>query len=119
MMQNSTDHTHIYDVCEQHMHAYVLLEMKDGMETDGIITGIDHENVYVAVPVGEEHQEQMREHRTEERPYGGYPYGGSGGYGGYGSHGGYHGPYYGRPRRFNRLIVPLAALAAVSLLPWY
>lgn len=123
---------HIYDLCEQHMHAYVLLEMKDGMEADGIITGIDHENVYMAVPIGEEFQQEMRSESDDNRQfghhqggygggYGGYGgHGGYGGYGGYGGHGGYGNQYhYGRPRRFNRLIIPLAALAAVSLLPWY
>lgn len=111
-MSNGNDHTHIYDMCEQHMHAYVLLEMKDGMETDGIITGIDHENVYVAVPTGGEGQSGMRNEYSDERQYG-YHYGGP-------SHGGYYGGgYYGRPRRFNRLIVPLAALTAITLLPWY
>lgn len=59
----------------------------------------------------------------------GYPgygpwYGGYGGYGGYGAYGGY--PVYGfggygfpRRRRFQRLILPLAALTAISLLPYY
>ncbi len=86
-MNNYYDHTHIYDICEQHMHAYVLLEMKDGMEADGIITGIDHENVYVAVPIGEDMQHDMREERQYGHHHGGY----GGGYGGYGGHGGYGG----------------------------
>lgn len=110
-MNNVNDHTHIYDMCEQHMHAYVLLQMKDGTETDGIITGIDHENVYVAVPTGGEAQREMRNDPSDERQFG-YHYGGPPFGGGY-----YGGGFYGRPRRFNRLIIPLAALAAISLLP--
>lgn len=125
-MNNSYDHKHIYDQCEQHMHAYVLVEMKDGMEADGIITGIDHENVYMAVPIEDGFQQEMRIGNEEERQFGhhhgGYSHGGYGGYSGYGGYGGHGGGYYGgygRPRRFNRLILPLAALTAVSLLPWY
>lgn len=122
-MNKYNEHTDIYDVCEQHMHAYVLLEMKDGMEADGIITGIDHEHVYVAIPVGGDAQQSMRHPQEEERQYGHYHGGSGGGYGGYGGYGGsgYYGNQYnyGRPRRFERWIVPLTALAAVSLLPWY
>jgi|SRR5699024_1575411 len=124
-MNNAYNHRNIYDLCEEHMHAYVLLEMKDGSQADGIITGIDHENVYVAVPIEVERPQHMRSSNDQERQFGyggfgGYG-GGYGGYGGYphGGYGGHHGHHYGRPRRFNRLVLPLAALAAVSLLPWY
>lgn len=92
------------------MHAYVLIEMTDGKKHDGIITGLDDQHLYLAVPLsgGE----------REERNYG---YGSSYGRPPYGA------PYYGGssfggnfpPRRFGRLVLPLAALAALSLLPWY
>src|SRR5699024_11502760 len=89
-MNNAYNHRNIYDLCEEHMHAYVLLEMKDGSQTDGIITGIDHENVYVAVPIEEERQQDMRSSNDQERQCG---YGGFGGYGG--GYGGYSGYPYG------------------------
>ncbi|WP_405196558.1 hypothetical protein [Virgibacillus necropolis] len=103
-MNRHYDHQHIYDLCKKHMHAYVLAETSDGKKHDGIITGLDDEYVYIAVP---NDQPNHKPSRDEERQFGyGYP-----GYGyGYG---------YGRPRRFNRLILPLAALTALSILPWY
>src|SRR5690606_29934413 len=111
----------IYDTCKKHMHAYVLIETTDGFSTDGIITGLDDDNLYLAVPIepGQESGQQIAPNQFG----GGYPgYGYGGGYGpGYGYGGGY-GPGYGygfRPRRFRRLIIPLAVLATLSLLPWY
>jgi len=106
----------IYDICKEHMHAYVLAEMTDGTQINGIITGLDEENVYFAIPGGYA--------EGHERQYGayGYGYGQPGfGYGGYGGHGGY-GPgfgYGGPGQGFRRLVLPLAAIAAISLLPWY
>ncbi len=108
-------HQHIYDVCKDHMHAYVLIELVDGSSIDGIITGLDHESVYLAVPLEahEQHHSYMQQgENPHHRQFGyGYPgYGGPGyGYGGYGF----------PPYRFRRLILPLTALAALSILPWY
>lgn len=112
----------IYELCKNHMHAYVLAEMVDGTKMDGIVTGLDDEYVYFALPLEQGQDMPIPNHSSHEdnRQYGyGHPgYGGSPGYG-YGGPGyGYHS--YGRPpRRFRRLVLPLAALTAISLLPWY
>ena len=45
-MKAKNDHQHVYDLCKQHMHAYVLAETTDGTQFDGIITGLDDEYVY-------------------------------------------------------------------------
>lgn len=119
------DYHHIYETCKQHMHAYVLAEMTDGSKVDGIVTGLDDEYVYLAVPIEAYEQEKQSpmHHHSQRSPYGygpGFGYGpGSGFPGGYGYPGGY-GPYSGTPpRRFSRLIIPLIGLTALSLLPWY
>ncbi|RYG72584.1 hypothetical protein EU245_09615 [Lentibacillus lipolyticus] len=113
------NHQHMYELCKNHMHAYVLVEVNDGTQVDGIITGLDDEYVYMAVPLG---QEQGYDNNWRPNGFGGFGYGyGPSGYGypGYG-YGGYPGYGYGyRPRRFRRLILPLAALTALSVLPWY
>lgn len=112
------DYNHIYDLCKNHMHAYVLVELANGAKIDGIVTGLDEEYVYFAVPLDGGNETYERFERTSNRPFGGW-----GGYGsGYGpghpGHGYHQG--YGRPRpRFRRLVLPLAALAALSILPWY
>ncbi|WP_339228792.1 hypothetical protein NSQ77_03235 [Oceanobacillus sp. FSL K6-2867] len=100
---------HMYDLCKSHMHSYVFAQTTDGSSFDGIITGLDDEYVYFAVPV-DPNQQAYQEHE-DNRQFGfGYPGFGYPGFG-YG---------FGRPpRRFQRLILPLAALAAISILPWY
>lgn len=111
------NNTHIYDTCKDHMHAYVLAEMQDGTQMDGIITGLDDEYVYFAVPMeNERNYTEDHGNMKEERQFGyGYPgYGYGPGYG----HGFGYGHGYPR-QRFRRVILPLAALAAISLLPWY
>ncbi|TFJ93596.1 hypothetical protein [Lentibacillus salicampi] len=116
------NHQHMYELCKQHMHSYVLAEMNDGTQVDGIITGLDNECVYMAAPFGQDnhmpghHHHQSHDCCQDPHRFGGFGYG----YPGYGygyGHGGY--PGYGRPRRFNRLVLPLAALTALSVLPWY
>jgi len=111
------DNKHMYDLCKQHMHSYVLAETHDGSKIDGIVTGLDEEYVYMAVPVdlSEEQGTFMTDHQTFERQFGyGYPGYGYPGYG-YGGYGGGYGPR----NRFRRLVLPLAALTALSILPWY
>ncbi|TQS75820.1 hypothetical protein DX933_06005 [Ornithinibacillus gellani] len=95
----------VYDLCKAHIHSYVLAEMNDGSKIDGIITGLDDEYVYMAVPFDQEQDvsQQMNHHNRQF----GYP--------GFGGFPGYSYP----PRRFNRLILPLAALVALTALPWY
>lgn len=106
----------IYDLCKKHMHAYVLAEVVDGSKFDGIVTGLDDEYVYFAVPMDD--QEELP--HVDRGPEGdGRPFGyGHHGYGGPG-YGGYPGYGYGPRPRFRRLILPLTALAALSVLPWY
>ncbi|MFB4169762.1 hypothetical protein [Virgibacillus sp. JSM 102003] len=107
---------HMYELCKNHMHSYVLVEMSDGSKVDGIITGLDDEYVYVAVPLGQGDEQHANAFPSDhqQRQFGfGYGYPGYG-YPGYG-----YGYGFGRPRRFRRLILPLAALTALSVLPWY
>lgn len=89
----------MYDMCKSHMHSYVLVQTTDGSQFDGIITGLDDEYVYFAVPI------ESHEHYQDDSRFFGY------GFPGYGF--GYP------PRRFRRIILPLAALTALTLLPWY
>ena len=112
----------MYELCKKHMHAYVLVETNDGMVYDGIITGLDDEFVTMAVP-NDQNMPSTYPMREEDRQFGypgygfgypGYGYGSSYGFPGYG-----FGYGYGPPRRFRRLVLPLAALTALALLPWY
>lgn len=126
-MKNTNDYNHIYDLCKDHMHSYVLAEMVDGEKIDGIITGLDSNYVYFAVPVESEEQSNRSDHHDEssDRQFGyGHGYGQGHGYGygqgyghGYNNYGYSHG--YNPPNRFRRMILPLTALAALSILPWY
>ena len=95
------------------MHSYVLAELEDGSNFDGIITGLDEEYVYFAVPIDNDTNSQMMPYMNDQRQFGWYGFGYPGfGFPGYG--------FYGSPRRrFRRLVLPLAALTALSVLPWY
>lgn len=102
----------MYDLCKEHMHSYVLAELNDGSSFDGIVTGLDDEHVYFAVPIeGQQAPESVQRNDDNQRQFGyfGYPFS----------------PYYWYPwyyppgRRFRRLVLPLAALTALSILPWY
>lgn len=120
-MDENKTHKDIYDTCKRHMHSYVLVETTDGFQADGIITGLDEENVYLAVPVDVTQQQgnPVSGQQVTPNQFGGYPYYPYPGYG--------RDPRYGRgygrgpfpPRRFRRLVIPLAVLATLSLLPWY
>ncbi|TLS50335.1 hypothetical protein FE782_20110 [Paenibacillus antri] len=105
------------EICKQHMHKYVLIHTTDGMQYDGIVESMDDEYVYLAVPVG---STELMPPQARALPgyygYGpGYGYGYPGYYPGYG----YGYPGYGYGGRFRRLALPLAALAAISLLPYF
>lgn len=119
------NYQHMYDLCKDHMHSYVLVETNEGTKMNGIITGLDDEFVYMAVPNNQPMgYDQWGTFSGNYAPYHrqmryGYP--GGGYYGGY-----YGGPnwgpghgygYSGSP--FRRAVLPLAALTAISLLPWY
>ncbi|GGA73913.1 hypothetical protein [Ornithinibacillus halotolerans] len=114
-------HKQMYDLCKSHMHSYVLAELEDGSKFDGIITGLDDEYVYFAVPLEQDVSTQTMPYMDNEQRqfgwYGGFGYGYPGyGFPGYGYGFGYP---YGPRRRFRRLVLPLAALTALSVLPWY
>lgn len=85
--------------CESHMHRYVEIHTADGCCYDGIVEHVDDEFICLAVPGATD------DFRGFFPPPPFYPQ---------------YGPYYPfRPRRFNRLVLPLAALTALSLLPYY
>nr|WP_168119474.1 hypothetical protein [Paenibacillus sp. HB172176] len=89
------------ELCEKHMHRYVMVQTNEGCCFDGIVEHVDDEMVCIAVPYcpGE----------WDGRAF--FPYGGFGGFGGYGG-------FYPR-RRFYRRAFPLGSLLALSLLPYY
>ncbi|MFD1607928.1 hypothetical protein [Oceanobacillus luteolus] len=111
----NSDTMKMYEQCKKHMHSYVLVETVDGLSVDGILTGLDDEYVYMAVPndayPGDMNSMQGMSHYDRQF---GCPFYGPFGYGP-GFYG--YGPF-GVPR-FRRLILPLAALTALTLLPWY
>ncbi|MGW8957082.1 hypothetical protein [Paenibacillus sp. NPDC055715] len=99
-------------LCQQHMHRYVCVWVKDGTMYDGIVEHVDDEKIYLAVPMGEAENVNLP-YPPNNCGCGSRAYGGFASYPSYG----YGFPY--RRRRFNRLILPLAALTAISLLPYY
>ncbi|MDQ8736716.1 hypothetical protein [Paenibacillus sp. LHD-38] len=88
--------------CEYHKHRYVLAQTHDGWCADGFLEYLDDEVLCIAVPCGSNEWEDNRAFLPY--PAFGYPI--------------YPYPYYPR-RRFIRQIFPLAALLALSLLPYY
>lgn len=97
MDQTALNTAQVKQHCEKHMHRYVLIQARDGW-CDGIVEHVDDDSVYLAVPYCQGEQDNRA-----FLPYGGpiYPY-----------------PYFPR-RRFIRRRFPLAALLALSLLPFY
>lgn len=90
-------------MCESHIHRYVEVRAVDGQCYDGIVEHVDDNWLCLAVPGSIEPM----------RAFGPGPF-----FSPFG--GGFGGPFYPyRPRRFNRLVLPLAALTAISLLPYY
>lgn len=139
-------HKHMYDLCKQHMHSYVLAETNDGQRFDGILTGLDEEYAYFAIPIEQGHMgQQTMDYQHQPGMMGsmqGYP--SRAGMMNEYTHANYQNdshdymqgeqeelrqfgfPGYGFPgygfyprRRFSRLVLPLAALVALTALPWY
>lgn len=120
-MTNSKHNTkQMYDLCKDYMHSYVLVETTDKQYIDGILTGVDEENAYLAVPieampVSSQNNYNHPYPRSNDDSFQNFSYGFGGyGYGGYGPGFGYR-----PPNRFRRLVLPLAFLAGISLLSWY
>jgi hypothetical protein len=91
-------------LCREHMHRYVRIQVADGSTVDGIIEFVDEEYVYMAVPVRPGDEANDRRGYFPYVPGGFYPP--------------YFNPYY-PGGRFRRVVLPLAALLALSLLPFY
>ncbi|WP_420901933.1 hypothetical protein [Paenibacillus dendritiformis] len=111
----------MYELCLKHMHRYVKVTTYDGCCYHGIVEHVDDEYLYLAVPAGQWMHyggaaASMDHAFVPYGFYGGYP----GSYPGY-YYGGFYPGYYpfGYYRPFNRLILPLAALTALALLPYY
>lgn len=116
-------------LCEKHMHRYVLVTMEDNSRIDGILAEMEEEYLVLAEPAfggGMTREEAFRPYGYPG--YGGYGWGYPGygwGYPGYGYGGGYGYPGYGwggygNPyRRFRRRVLPLAGLAGLALLPYF
>ncbi|WP_176142396.1 hypothetical protein [Halobacillus hunanensis] len=100
---------HMYHVCNQHKNKNVHIQTVFGDSFQGRIDHVDMENVHMTLA-----DEQSEEN---SRLWGGFGYPGYG-YGGYGY--GYGYPYgyggYGGYGGIGRLILPLTAIAALSVL---
>lgn len=115
----------MYETCKNHMHRYVRVQTADQQFYDGFVENVDQMNLYLAVPVSGDMQREVH----EERLVGGLGFGPGLGFGfpGFGYPGwGYPGfgyPGFGYPVapgwRFRRFILPLAAITALTLLPYY
>ncbi|MDF0728127.1 hypothetical protein PY093_15770 [Cytobacillus sp. S13-E01] len=85
-------------VCTKYMNYYVLGQMLDGSQVEGIITNFDDDGVIMLVP------EEIEAEMTDDR---------YGGYGGYGGHGGRR-----RHRRFRRRRYPYSQFVFPFILPF-
>lgn len=100
-----TAHTknHMYNLCKNNMKQYVLVETIHGEKIDGVIIDLDDDHVYLVTAA---HQSMNFEPYRQFGWYGYPPFG--------------YGPYGFPPGGYGltRLILPLTAIAALSLLPW-
>ncbi|MGP4081972.1 hypothetical protein ACTWQL_18975 [Pseudalkalibacillus sp. R45] len=81
---------YMHDKCKQYKNYHVLVETKDGKKFDAIIMGVKKDKVELLVP-------QMMEPESYDRED-------------------YRQPRF---RRFGGLLLPLAGLAALSLVPYF
>ena len=116
----NSNHQQMYDLCNGHMHMYVVAQMEDGTQHQGIITGVGRDEVELAVPFGPDQGSLADGMRgSDERQYGWGPPRPNYNHFGYGYSPGYYGGYGHRPGGFRRLVLPLAGLVALSTLPWF
>lgn len=116
---------HMHSLCQQYLHQNVMIQTNDNQSYQGMIEGVDDDYVYLVVPMDD--MSGGMHYRSEDQRFIGGPGVGFGGVPGgwYGPGYGWYGPGYGywgypRPRPgFRRLVLPLAALTAVSLLPFF
>ncbi|AOZ91730.1 hypothetical protein [Paenibacillus crassostreae] len=62
-------------LCQQHIHRYVRVMIQDGRAVDGFIENVDDENIYLAVPVGHEmnnEQVEAAQYHGNNAPVGSY-----------------------------------------------
>lgn len=98
-MTKPAAHKMTKNLCESHMHRYVEVQAADGYCYDGIVEHVDDEWLCLAVPGSVDQMRAFGAYPPLHSPFG---------------------PYYPyRPRRFERLALPLAGLAAIALLPYY
>ncbi|WP_238883382.1 hypothetical protein [Clostridium sp. YIM B02551] len=94
----------LHDKCKKYMNYHAVLKMKDGKMVDGIIVGMDEDNIIMLIPedVMEEYNDD--DNYGQHRQFGGFGHGGP-----------------GRFRRFGNRSFPFATLAALSLFryPYY
>lgn len=108
---------HMYSLCQQYKHKPVQIQTADQQVFHGIIEEVDDDNVYLIIPEGQSGwmgmamDQNMRQFGYNPySPYSSYPFSP------YSYSYSYY-PYY--PSPFRRVILPLAALAAISLLPYF
>ncbi|UOR13823.1 hypothetical protein [Halobacillus amylolyticus] len=98
---------HMFHLCKQHMNKKVHIQTVFGDSFKGFIDHVDGENVHLSLA--------NQHHENNSRQWG-YGYGPGYGYGGYGFPGYGYGGYGGFGGGVGRLILPLTAIAALSVL---
>ncbi len=92
----------MHQLCKHHMYYHVVVITDDGQQVQGIITDLDHKNVYMLVPQEmmpseEETQGEQQSVQQHQQQW-------------------YVGPRY---RKYYRQIYTLATLTGVSLYPFH
>jgi hypothetical protein len=98
----------IYGKCTKYMYHHVMFTMNNGSSFDGIVESVEPDRITVLV--GEDTQDPGSLDLANRQ------------YNGYDNDNDDYGYGYGRPRRryrrFRRQVLPLATIAALSLLPY-
>ncbi|MCF6136223.1 hypothetical protein [Pseudalkalibacillus berkeleyi] len=90
---SSSKEKEMYDMCKSYKMYHVLIETKDGEQFDAIVMDVKKDQVELLVPEMMEPESYSRIGEPNERQ-----------------------PRY---RRFGGLLLPLAGIAALSLIPYY